>query len=108
MLEKNSPFATRRAGDDFLRRMLEGERSCPVAPAMEQSPCKSGKPACPAPAVPECSASANHGMPSLAMVYSPAQGFGCLLSPSAALAAGTLFAELDKPFEGRSICRRTR
>lgn len=35
--------------------------------------------------------------PSLAMVYSPRQGFRGLYSPVEALSRGTLFEELDKP-----------
>ena len=37
---------------------------------------------------------------SLAMVYSPIQAFEGLLEPTAALGAGTLFRELEKPFYG--------
>ena len=36
----------------------------------------------------------------LAMVYSPYQFFGDVYSPDVALSRGTLFAELDLPFEG--------
>ena len=40
-------------------------------------------------------------MPALAMVYSPEQEWRCLAEPCAtALAEGTLFRELIKPFEG--------
>ena len=37
---------------------------------------------------------------SLAMVYAPKQAFEGLLEPTAALSAGTLFRELEKPFYG--------
>ena len=37
---------------------------------------------------------------SLAMVYSPIQPFEGLLEPAAALAAGTVFRALEKPFYG--------
>lgn len=37
---------------------------------------------------------------SLAMVYSPYQEWGNIYGPEKALCAGTLFSELDKPFEG--------
>jgi hypothetical protein len=37
--------------------------------------------------------------PSLAMVYSPAQEFRDTYTPADALAHGTLFVGLDKPFE---------
>lgn len=45
----------------------------------------------------------------LAMAYVPMQHFGATYAPEAALAKGTLFPELDKPFLGRTIeggCRR--
>ncbi|MBE6580911.1 MAG: spore coat associated protein CotJA [Ruminococcaceae bacterium] len=37
---------------------------------------------------------------SLAMVYSPCQEFEGLYEGAAALAAGTIFRELEKPFYG--------
>ena len=37
--------------------------------------------------------------PSLAMVYAPVQCFRMTYDPAEALARGTLFRELDKPFE---------
>ncbi len=45
---------------------------------------------------------------SLAMVYSKVQSFTYLYDCDAALARGTVFAELDKPFEGNTVmgCRR--
>ncbi len=45
---------------------------------------------------------------SLAMVYSKVQSFTYLYDCDAALARGTVFAELDKPFEGMTVmgCRR--
>lgn len=47
----------------------------------------------------------NAPVTSLAMVYSPTQVFRDLYEPCKALARGTLFAELDKPFQG-SCCER--
>ncbi|MBQ9760993.1 MAG: spore coat associated protein CotJA [Clostridia bacterium] len=38
-------------------------------------------------------------MPSLAMVYSPIQGWQNLLSPAEGLAEGSIFTELIKPLE---------
>lgn len=40
---------------------------------------------------------------SLAMVYSPAQEFVCIYDAETALNRGTVFKELDKPFEGESV-----
>lgn len=39
----------------------------------------------------------------LAMAYTPMQQWKTTYSPSAALDAGTVFPELDLPFEGRTI-----
>ena len=47
----------------------------------------------------------NAPVTSLAMVYSPTQVFRDLYEPCKALARGTLFAELDKPFQG-AFCER--
>lgn len=47
----------------------------------------------------EALASACAGEPSLAMVYSPHQIFDNVYSPEDALANGTLFAELNKPWK---------
>lgn len=38
------------------------------------------------------------GMPSLAMVYTPIQSFCSLYTNERGLRAGTIFAQLDKPF----------
>lgn len=120
MYEKNNPNAARRSGDEFLRRMLCGEMPCGCTSAREPisreasascgcdnradtTPCLS-KDACNVCPYPPLNAS----MPSLAMAYSPTQAWRCLYAPDKALHAGTLFAELDKPFEGRSIHRRAR
>lgn len=54
----------------------------------------------------EAAAAASSGSYSLSMVYSPFQRFDDLYSPENALVRGTLFAELDLPFEGaRRNCR---
>ena len=42
--------------------------------------------------------------PSLAMVYAPYQRWEQILDLEAALACGTLFRELNKPFEGGNGC----
>ena len=110
MYEPNHSAPRRRSDDEFLRRM-----SCPQSgqsiPTMNRSVSEAGPigglentghpPACSHPPV-------DPAMPSLAMVYSPLQEWRCALSPSDALAHGTLFAELVKPFEGRSIANRGR
>ena len=41
----------------------------------------------------------------LAMVYSPKQTWGATYDPSLALQRGTLFPELDKPWEVEEGCR---
>ena len=43
---------------------------------------------------------------SLAMVYAPYQHFRSLYTPDKALCRGTLFMELDLPFEGKGGSRR--
>ena len=116
MYERTQP-SSHRAGDDFLRRMLNGELTeksnrmqmpttgtrtscgCEEREARERSAMPNCN-ACPYPPSPT--------MPSLAMVYSPEQAWRCLYECSAALHAGTLFQELDKPFEGCSVYRCVR
>lgn len=115
MYEKPHPTAARRSGDEFLRKMLSGDIPVGNMPAMEPSasiPTRDGN-CCAgsAPSMPSRPSPCNHpalnpAMPALAMVYSPEQAWRCLYTPDKALNAGTLFAELDKPFEGRSIYRR--
>lgn len=120
MYDKNPPSASRRAGDDFLRRMLNGElnekaprpQSRPSASRDAHASCgcdeRDGRRQSTEPDCPSCPYPLSPSMPSLAMVYSPDQAWRCLYSPSAALHAGTLFQELDKPFEGRSVYHRSR
>lgn len=119
MYEKTHPTAARRSGDEFLRKMLCGDIPVGNMPIMEPpvgepTPKVGGCSEC-APSAPRASrpSPCNHppvnpSMPALAMVYSPEQAWRCLYTPDQALNAGTLFAELDKPFEGRSIYRRAR
>lgn len=49
-----------------------------------------------------CCCDAVSGQP-LAMAYVPMQTFENLYSPEAAICAGTLFADLDKPFCGEAV-----
>lgn len=42
----------------------------------------------------------------LAMVYTPKQSWRQLFDPAVALSRGTMFAELYKPFEGKTLTRR--
>lgn len=46
-----------------------------------------------------------YGYP-LAMVYSPIQCFGELYEPDDGLSHGTIFSQLDLPFEGKGGCRK--
>lgn len=120
MYEKNPPSASRRAGDDFLRRMLNGElsekairpQSRFTAGTDMHATCEctdrdkrrqTAEPDCDA-----CPYPLSPSMPSLAMVYSPDQAWRCIYDTVSALKTGTLFKELDKPFEGRSVYRRSR
>ena len=48
----------------------------------------------------EHACSDNTSMQVLAMAYVPIQKFQCLYDPPKGLHAGTIFAELDKPFLG--------
>ncbi len=47
-----------------------------------------------------CPYTAHHEYPSLAMVYAPYQRWHKLYDIESALSCGTLFQELNKPFEG--------
>ena len=44
----------------------------------------------------------------LAMAYVPLQQFGEMYSPAVALERGTLFPELDLPFEGETVKEKGR
>ena len=102
MYYPNQSSASRRAGEDFLRRM---NQCAPCTAQRAQSSfchgCGESKP------VNEgCHASGNTSMPSLAMVYAPIQEWTCLMeTPEDALHHGTLFHELLKPFEGNGSRR---
>ena len=99
--EKNGCGCNRRS---FCARS-EGTvgSSCPLTGRHSSPPCNEGD-------------TANTGKhpacihaPSLAMVYSPMQSFQGIYEPAVALRQGTLFAELDLPFEGcgrKEACAR--
>lgn len=98
MYHPNQSPSARRAGEEFLRRMtqndLQKQESTPVF-QQNGSCCELQRPN-------RCNASETKEMPSLAMVYAPVQEWSCLMdTPEMALAHGTLFKELFKPFEGR-------
>lgn len=109
MYEKNQPSAMRRSGDEFLRRMRSSElpeRSLPVMNRTSTNPYAASSAGC-------SNSGSNTGtgssaMPSLAMVYAPVQEWRCLLTPSEALREGSLFRELIKPFQGRSVYHQSR
>ncbi len=114
MYDPKHSASERRSDNEFLRRMGFGEFSersvptmnrptSPVRPNGNCSSCSDGNgsmPSCPYPMDP--------AMPSLAMVYVPKQEWRCALSPHDALMHGSLFAELVKPFEGRSVVGKHR
>ena len=98
--------AANRANDEPLRRMLGGELSNCAAPMLSLSkqeqdlpPCNEGDAVDIAPSceIGECPTLVH--TPSLAMVYSPIQCWKNVLQPEAALAHGTLFADLILPLE---------
>ncbi len=111
--ERKPCHAQSRMNDEFLRRMLGGEMmgKCPAP-----SPCTSPTPS----PVPkngvDCRGNRRRSdegtvggcgygcpteipAPALAMVYSPRQCWQNAYSPEVALAKGTLFADLWKPWE---------
>ena len=100
MYHPNQSPPSRRAGEEFLRRMSFRElESCPSCAASnaQSVPVFNPLPTC---ADKDCSASKCASMPALAMVYSPVQEWGYLMEGcEEALAHGTLFRELWKPFE---------
>lgn len=118
-IESNRRAAESRADADFLRRMLGGELKgapntrthndtnangcCEWRPqARQEAPVRpEGGCGCQRPCDTSCPTQI--AAPSLAMVYSPRQCWHKLLDPEAALAHGSLFAELILPFEGKQI-----
>ncbi len=113
MYNSNQSPSSRRGGEEFLRRMNQNHFSgCVPCGASSQSHSansrqSNGGGGCnEAPATNGCNQSATASMPALAMVYAPVQEWTCLMeTPEMALAHGTLFKELWKPFNGRGSNR---
>ena len=93
---QNKKASERRANEEYLRRASLRQESQPAvsSPPMPPEPPQEAPEEAPYTARP------------LAMVYAPSQTFQNLYEPDEALSRGTLFAELDLPFEGRSVTRR--
>ena len=97
MYNPNQSSASRRAGEDFLRRM----NACAPCNQMPQARNNDCNRRCETNSNIGCVPSGNAYMPSLAMVYAPVQEWTCLMeTPEEALRHGTLFHELFMPFEG--------
>ena len=100
---QNKKASQRRANDEYLRRSSFGApqnaESLPTASSPPDAPREEQTSTCPI-------CPNEIAAPSLAMVYSPKQCFKNLYEPEAALSHGTLFVELDLPFEGRSVTKR--
>lgn len=111
--ENNRRSASRRADDDFLRRMLGGELTGDGFPVMNSDPTPSEADR-PTPQLqnnsrvrcdgtPLKDTGANVGCPTtlhapaIAMVYSPMQCWRNLFDPATGLAHGTIFQELVLP-----------
>jgi len=100
--------ATNRANDEFLRRMLGGELTEGVISVLNLQGGEAHGPSCDgtteqdanACGIGECPTCIH--APSLAMVYCPTQCWRNVLQPEAALACGSLFAELVMPLEAAS------
>ncbi len=84
MYRLNQSPSSGRSNAEFLRRLSE-QRGCGCSAPMSRAEEHREPIGCPS-------------MPSLAMVYSPVQAWDGLLDPARALAEGTLFADLVKPF----------
>ena len=110
MYNPNQSASSRRAGEEFLRRMNQPESvgcSCGAIRPRQEMPPMPGGCGCNDHAHDHgCMQSGNAYMPALAMVYSPCQEWACLMdTPEMALKHGTLFHELFKPFEGNGVRR---
>ena len=105
--ENDSRQGCNRGGlDGALRNLIENEpRSGSARGHMDGSP-RNSLEQCPISdcARGRCGGWGLEGRP-LAMVYSPCQAWRDAYTPEIALGRGTLFAELDLPFEG-SKCKR--
>lgn len=116
MYHPNQYSTPRRADAEFLRRMTAPEgcgcSGARAVPAQRDSCGCEQAHSLPHVNAPGISSACSEGtgnplMPALAMVYSPEQEWRSLVEPCAtALAEGTLFRELIKPFEGGSCKAR--
>ena len=112
MYNPNQSASSRRAGEEFLRRMNYPDPigcTCGEIRPRQEMPGLNGGCGCHDDHSHGhgCMQSGNPYMPALAMVYSPCQEWACLMdTPEMALAHGTLFHELFKPFEGNG-CRHS-
>ena len=115
--DTNRKNATRRANDDFLRRMLGGELTGDGYPVMNvntsakppaeavRRPSNNGGVLCDGTPRDNTSGCANKDCPSalqapsIAMVYSPRQCWRNLFDPATGLSHGTIFQELVLPLE---------
>ncbi len=112
MYNPNQSASSRRAAEELLRRMNQsapfGCACGEIRPRQELPPMQNGCGCnCNDHAHSQgCVPSGTPDMPALAMVYSPRQSWTCLMdTPEMALAHGTLFHELFKPFEGNGVRR---
>ncbi len=107
--ENNRRSATRRADDEFLRRMTGGDLIGNGFPVMNMNdiPKQSVTPKRDLPPRLSCNGTnptpydcpKTLNAPSLAMVYSPRQCWRKILSPTEGLKSGTIFTELVLPLE---------
>ncbi len=115
--ENQRRVSSRRANDEFLRRMLDKEDARGSRAVMNPTPMptpslppeRPNRPSCDG-SYPNGSGNAGdcrmrEGMPSLAMVYAPKQCWQNLLDPMTGLGQGSIFAELILPFQGCGKCR---
>ena len=113
MYNPNQSASSRRSGEEFLRRMTRGEwEGCPSCGRADAQAMPVFDPApncCQNNTNRDCQSSGSASMPALAMVYSPIQEWTCLMeSCEMALAHGTLFQELWKPFKAGDSKRSAR
>ncbi len=113
--ESNRKTASRRANDEFLRRMLGGELTGDGYPVMSvtepvqtrEAPVRgeNNRVSCDGTVRPTTPDATDKGCPTtlhapaLAMVYSPRQCWRNLFDPATGLSKGTIFAELELPLE---------
>ncbi len=96
---KNDNFTAASCNHEMLRKIIggSGNTAAPDAPCCGEVSCMEGGGS--------CAVGGKWGLKSypLASVYAPLQEYANLYEPEAALKSGTLFADLNLPFEGRRI-----